>query len=408
VRYRFIIEPLRVDTLRMERFSMTGDNSGPNRRTVLRYGTLAGAGLALSLGSMGSAVAQTSDPQGAIDNASPGDTVVVADGTYDGTLTVDVENLTVVAENRGGATISGADSTIGTAVSIEADGVTFEGFEVTNPGGLLGIKIQPDFDDVTVTANTIDDIGPTGRLGVTGIVVGQGNHDGIDISNNTIRNLDQETTEDSGFPTVNGILFDADNSDPGTLSNSSVNNNRISSLESDIAPLGIVVQHETDGLSINANRISGLVAADDTDSDQSDGVDFGFTFAQGINIASPSTSDTDVNANVIEDITSAETIFPEAIKIDGDGGGVQFRSNQFLVAVGLNNRNGTDGGNRDPSGDPVVDARNNYWGSREGPELAEFNQDADDDDRADVVGNVDFEPFRRNPPGRGRGNGRGN
>lgn len=68
----------------------------------------------------------------------------------------------------------------------------------------------------------------------------------------------------------------------------------------------------------------------------------GFTFAQGINIASPSTADTEVNRNVIEDITSAEIILPEAVKIDGDGGGGKFRSNQFLVAIGLNNRNGTD------------------------------------------------------------------
>jgi hypothetical protein len=91
-----------------------------------------------------------------------------------------------------------------------------------------------------------------------------------------------------------------------------------------------------------------------------------------------------------------------------DGGGVTFRANKFLVAIGLNNRNGTDGGSRDPSGDPVVDTKNNWWGSADGPEAAEFNQDGDDDDRSDVVGAVDFEPFQRNPPG-GRpnsGNGR--
>ncbi|MEF8899853.1 MAG: hypothetical protein V5A25_01320, partial [Halovenus sp.] len=228
---------------------------------------------------------------------------------------------------------------------------------------------------------------------VTGIIVGQGDHDDIEITNNLIQNLDQETTDDSRFPTVNGILFDADNSDPGTVSNTAVNNNTIRDVESDIAPLGIVVQHETDGVDINNNEISDLEAADDTDSDPSDGVDFGFTFAQGINIASPSTTDTVVNGNVIEDITSAETILPEAVKIDGDGGGVKFRANQFLVAVGLNNRNGTDGGSRDPSGDPVVDAKNNYWGSPKGPEEADFNQDGDDDERSDVVGNVTFEPF---------------
>jgi hypothetical protein len=55
-----------------------------------------------------------------------------------------------------------------------------------------------------------------------------------------------------------------------------------------------------------------------------------------------STTDTTVTKNEIEDITSAETILPEVGKIDDNGGGVKFCSNKFLVAVGLNHRNGTD------------------------------------------------------------------
>lgn len=56
-----------------------------------------------------------------------------------------------------------------------------------------------------------------------------------------------------------------------------------------------------------------------------------------------------------------------------------------------------------PPNDPVVDAKNNYWGSPKGPEEAEFNQDGDDE-RSDVVGNVEYEPFLRNAPG-GKGPG---
>lgn len=387
---------------------MIGEHNDKSRRRVLKTGlTLAGAA---SLGTLitGSVSAQTavsgggSAIQDAIDDAEDGDTIVVTDSaTYD-PISIN-KNITV--ESSDGATIDGGGGS-SAAVSIAADGVSFEGFTVTNPDGLLGIKVESGYDGATITDNTIEDIGPTGRLGVTGIIVGQGDHDDIEIVNNVIQDLDQETTDDSGFPTVNGILFDADNSDPGTVTETAVNNNVIREIESDIAPLGIVVQHETDGFAINNNEIRELVADPATDSDPSDGVDFGFTFAQGINIASPSTADTVVNRNVIEDITSAETILPEAVKIDGDGGGVQFRANQFLVAIGLNNRNGTDGGSRDPSDDPVVDARNNWWGSRQGPEEAAFNQDGDDDDRSDVVGNVRYEPFLPNPTGRPR-SGRG-
>jgi hypothetical protein len=370
-----------------------------DRRAFLKTSAVTGVVLGGGAAVSGTAAAATTVSgggaalQNAIDAASAGETLVVTDSaTYD-PVVVDVG---VTVETTADPTIVGTGGT-GAAVSLDADSVTFEGFTVTNPEGLLGIKVERDRDEVTITDNTVADVGPTGRLGVTGIVVGQGDHDDIDISNNTIRNLDQETTDDSGFPTVNGILFDADNSDPGTLSNSGVNNNLIQSIESDIAPLGLVVQHDTDGVSINNNEIRDLVADDATDSDQSDGVDFGFTFAQGINIASESTVDTEVNHNVVEDITSAETILPEAVKIDGDGSGVTFRANQFLVAVGLNNQNGA-------SDAAVVDAKNNYWGSREGPEEAPENAAADDDDRADVVGNVTYEPFLQNPPGRGRGN----
>jgi hypothetical protein len=316
-----------------------------------------------------------------------------------------VTDLTLRSTETHAATIEGGGGT-GAAVSIESNGVTVKGLTVTNPNGLLGIKVETGFDGATIEKNVVENVGPTGTLGVTGIVVGQGDHDDIEITNNLIQNLDQETTEDSGFPTANGILFDADNDNQGTLTNVAVNNNTVRNVESDIAPLGIVVQHETDGMDINKNEIRDFTAADDTDSNPSDGVDFGFTFAQGINIASPATANTTVNRNVIEDITSAEVILPEAVKIDGDGGGVKFRANRFEVAIGLNNLNGTDGGDRDPSGDPVVDAKNNYWGSPQGPEEAAFNQNGDDDAQADVVGNVDFEPFLRNPPG-GPGNGQG-
>jgi hypothetical protein len=374
-----------------------------NRRHVLRGLALGTTVAALGVGSVGTVAGKSVSVSGggaalqhAIDSATDGDTLVVTDSaTYD-PVTID---SSIALEASDDPTIEGNGGT-GPAASIAADDVTVKGFTITNPDGLLGFKIEEGYDGTTIEHNTVENVGPTGRFGVTGIVVGQGDHDGIEITNNIIQNLDQETTANSGFPTVNGILFDADNSDPGTLTDTTVNNNTIRDVESDIAPLGIVVQHETDGVTINNNEIRDLVAADDTDSDQSDGVDFGFTFAQGINIASPATADTVINHNVIEDITSAETILPEAVKIDGDGSGLTFRANQFLVAVGLNNRNGTDGGSRDPSDDPDVDAKNNWWGSADGPETAAFNQDADDDDRSDVVGNVTAEPFLRNPPGK--------
>jgi hypothetical protein len=352
-----------------------------------------------------------SEIQSAVDGARDGDVICVKPGNYEESVTIGKKDLTLRSANPGNAIINAKGESQST-ISIAADGVTVKGLTVKNPGGLLGIKVQPGYDAASIKNNVVKDIGPTGRLGVTGIIVGTGDHDDIEITGNRIQSLDQETTDDSEFPTVNGILFDATdknkgNKNKGTITNVAVNNNTIRDVESDIAPLGILIQQKTDGVEINDNVIKDLVAADETDSDPSDGVDFGFTFAQGINITSPSTADTEVRGNVIKEITSTELILPEAVKIDGDGGGVKFRQNQFLVAVGLNNRNGTgDDGSRDPSNDPLVDAKNNWWWSPKGPEEADFNQAADDDERAAVVGNVTTDPFLTKPPV-GGGNGPG-
>jgi hypothetical protein len=380
---------------------MQHHESTRTRRWFLRSGVAATGIASIGVAGADSTSARTtvsgggSALQTAIDNASDGDRLVVIDSMKYGPVKV-YKDLTITTTAN--PKIDGGGGQV--AVLITASGTTFEGFDVRNPGGLLGIKIDDGLDMVTVRENAVRNVGPTGKLGVTGIIVGQGDHDDLEITGNDIRNLDQETTNESEFPTVNGILFDADNSDPGTVSSTTVSQNTIRDVESDIAPLGIVTQHELDDVGIVQNEITDLVAADSTDSDPKDDVDFGFTFAQGINIASPSTKGVSVVGNIIADVTSAETILPEAVKIDGDGGGCTFRNNEFLVAVGLNNRNGTDDGSRDPSDDPVVDAKANYWGSPKGPEEADFNQDADDDDRADVVGNVEFVPFKRRPRGR--------
>lgn len=200
-----------------------------NRQRLLQVCTVAAETTAVSGG--GSAL------QDAVDAASAGDTLVVADSTAYDPITVDVD---VTVEADADPTIAG-DSGTSAAVSIEADGVALAGFTVTNPDGLLGIKVERDVNDATGTGNVVESVGPTGRLGVTGIVVRQGDHDGIGLTNNVVQNLDQETTEDSGFPTVNGVLFDADNSSTRTITNTAVNNNTIRDIESDVAPLGIVV-----------------------------------------------------------------------------------------------------------------------------------------------------------------------
>lgn len=90
--------------------------------------------------------------QTAIDGASSGDTIEVVDSaTYNPTV-VDVG---VTIETTADPTIAGTGG-ISTAVSIEADDVTLDGFTVTNPDELLGVKVEVGYDDPTVVNNTVD------------------------------------------------------------------------------------------------------------------------------------------------------------------------------------------------------------------------------------------------------------
>jgi len=335
-----------------------------SRRQLLR-GVGAGTTVAaIGVGSVGTAAAATTTVTGgggalqtAIDNASSGDTIIVGDSkTYD-PITIDVTDLTVNVASGETPTIDGQGGNV--AVSIAADGVTFDGFTVTNQNGLLGIKIQPDYDGVTVSNNTVDGVGPTGNLGVTGIIIGTGSHDSIEIVNNTVQKLDQEIDEDGGFPTLNGILADEGGSSD-SLTNSTIANNTVRNLESDIAPLGIIIQHDATDVTINGNEITGLLAAHETDSDDTDDASGEFTtFAQGINITSSSTSNVSIVRNDVSDVISEDGFFGEAIKIDGDASGVTVRRNNLLAPLGVTNADSDE-----------LSAKCNWWGSDDGPSVA--------------------------------------
>lgn len=327
--------------------------------------------------------------QDAVDDANEGDTIIVCeDQELDETVEVDVENLTIKGFEK--PVVDGSGNS--PVFDIVADRVTIKKLKITNPDELLGIRIGEDVDGVTIRDNRLFDIGPTGSLGVTGILVGFGDHDAITIENNTIENLEQ--TDDGSFATINGILFDTDGFDePGTLTNVTVRRNTIRNFESTTASLGIVVQHNVDDLLIEHNKISDLTADNDF------GPGSFRTFAQGISIDSRSTNEFDIVGNTIKNIESNNGFFGEDIKIEpeADVSGIAINENNLLSAIGVNNADGDN---------PDVDAENNFWGDEDGPIVIESNDDdgtvttADGDevnldnfDASAVTQNVDFEPF---------------
>jgi len=329
--------------------------------------------------------------QTAVDDAATGDVISVAAGTYLEQVTVDTQGVTLVAASGATPTIDGDDAS--PAVSVAADGVTVDGFEITNPGQLLGIKVQPGIDDVTICNNRIFDVGPTGTLGVSGIVVGQGDHRNVTIVDNVIEDLFQE--DDGSFATLNGILFDTAGSGE-TITDTTVARNTIRNLASTTAPLGVVVQHEVANFLLSDNEITDLTA------DNSLGAGSFTTFAQGLSIDSPATATFDIVGNTIQNVESANGFFGEDIKVESsaDVSGITVSGNNLLSAIGLNNANGAN---------PTIDAEHNWWGDAGGPLVIQNNEDdgdvptgsgqvdLDTVTESAVTQNVDFDPFATSP-----------
>jgi len=342
----------------------------------------------------------TTAPQDAINAASPGDIVCVEDGTYAGTLTIATPDVRVVALSPRRARIAGGDATIGSAVRIEADGVTFEGFEVTFPGGLIGITIGANIDGVTVRNTRVFDLGPTGRLGVTGIIADGGNRS-LTIEGNVVEDLRNEFTSNDGFPTVNGIFANDDRADG--FAGSVIRDNTVQNLASDNAVLGILLQGTLSDVDVQGNVIENLSADPANDSNEADDsvvydddLDDGFdgtlaTFAQGVNIDAAETSAAEVaggvriTRNIIRGVR-ATGFNGEAVKVDGGARGLTVEFNDLLSTVGFSN--GTT---------PAVAATCNYWGHPLGPRIVDDNPSADDDpnpqNRSAQVGPADTQPW---------------
>jgi nitrous oxidase accessory protein NosD len=125
--------------------------------------------------------------QSAVDAASEGDTVEVCAGTYNETVAVDVEDLTLVAD---GAVLLDASATRGTAIRVEADDVWIEGFEIRNyTSNVIAIPdAEPSegYHRTTITDNVVWISGPGAGANTAGIVFQEAKSNNITVTNNEI------------------------------------------------------------------------------------------------------------------------------------------------------------------------------------------------------------------------------
>lgn len=345
------------------------------------------------------------NPQNGASGADAGDTIFVEPATYEERVTVSTSGVTIRStQGPGETTIDAgpthgptedtsdpADRNTGAALTVAAANITVDGFEITNPDGLIGVKIESGADGTAVLNNEIRDIGPTERLGVSGVATAPDSFSGIRIIGNTIENLRQELGEASQFrPTVNGILFDAGGSSD-TLTDTVVRNNTISDLQSDYAPLGIVLQQQLTNVTIEGNELSDIIADHTVDSNPDDDAQGEFTtFAQGINVAASSTTNVTITGNIVaESVRSRDGFYGEAVKIDGsDVTGLSINGNDLLSPFALTN-----------AASGTVDVTDNYFNSPDGPntdtsQSSDPTADARPSTASVVLGPADTDPFR--------------
>ncbi|ATW87401.1 hypothetical protein halTADL_0597 [Halohasta litchfieldiae] len=273
--------------------------------------------------------------QEAVDDANEGDTIIVCeDQEPDGTVVVDVENLTIEGFEKPVVEVNASS-----AFSIEADGVTVDGLEIRNPAsgisatpgdfsGAVGITVSAGSEDACIQNNVITEIGTENDdANAIGVLANDGTS-GIKIKNNKITNL-EGTDEDQGA--VQAILID----ESGTpITDVKVKDNTISDL--------------LDTRSTVAVRFNGDVSGDITDNDISDlntegtipgsGGDPG-GFTQVISLARGGASTNGPSNVTIEDnsISDIETTTPDnffapthiIVGADADAATITIESNDF-------------------------------------------------------------------------------
>jgi nitrous oxidase accessory protein NosD len=209
---------------------MTKEPRTVGRRTALRTlgasalaaGSL--AGLTAGAGHCDATVSDGDSIQTAIDAASQGDTICVGAGTYDETVTVNVEDLTLEGPNSGtaGDGARGSEATVEGQVILTADGTTLDGFDVSPPPATStqtseAVRVSNTPDAVTVENTVVrdferDDPGG-GFYGVDGInIFGGDANEAIEdpvVRRNEVRNLRNEDAGGAAGISVQGNVVGA-------------------------------------------------------------------------------------------------------------------------------------------------------------------------------------------------------
>jgi hypothetical protein len=301
----------------------------------------------------------------------------VLPGVYEGTVSVDVRDVKLISIQPGRAAIRDSYSDAGPVVDVAADGVTVQGFRVSNPDGRLGIAVSGGLSGVSIALNHVTDVGPFGPPGGTGISVSPPQA-GLTVAENVVEGVESVVPESETYPISDGIVVTgvAGGDERATLSDAAIRDNVVRELTSEYACRGITVAADATTVDVDHNDIYGISAANE-DNEPS-------TYALAFQTAG-TTDEVTFERNLIEDVTASEYV-GAGLLLRGEPDDLLVTRNDLLTSVGLQNE-----------ADVAVTATGNWWGNRSGPRSVSSNRAVRGDDRprerAAIVGPVEIDPW---------------
>ncbi|MDZ7832288.1 MAG: LamG-like jellyroll fold domain-containing protein [Desulfobacterales bacterium] len=137
--------------------------------------------------------------QAVIDEADANDEVYVLPGTYEEALSIPVGITLTSTDGAAATTLAGSGAT---PVTVAADGVTIDGFTLTNPDGTNVIHSAGN-SSLTIRNNTITDVGTAATGSIHAIaVVGTATASTIAIEDNEFSNLGTEANDTGGASAI--------------------------------------------------------------------------------------------------------------------------------------------------------------------------------------------------------------
>jgi parallel beta-helix repeat protein len=289
--------------------------------------------------SVGASGADYTSIQAAVDAASGGDTISILPGTYTGNISLN-KSVTIMSSG------SAAETTVNGIMTVSVSGVTIDGLAVTDPSNPHAILVSNSsgISDVSIINNELSAVGTTLAMGSAQAIYVSGACSDITISGNTISDVGQL----ANLTVSTKGIYVGSTGLSGEINGLVISDNMISGIKSTRGAYGIQINF---GGSTNAAQITGNVISD------LEGL-----WACGIGLER-NTPNAVVTGNTISGVVDHKG------GIDNSGIKIEDNPSADQIIISLNNFAAAIIGVQNLVADKTVIAENNWWGTPSGASI---------------------------------------